>query len=67
MPKTAAASIQILGSAVFTRRPRTRTGKACISVRAYPLGENSIGVSVISRGKDAEISYEAWKMKGIFE
>ena len=41
--------------------------KALISVRTYPSREDSRTVSVISKGVDAVVSYEAWTMNSIYE
>lgn len=42
-------------------------GKQCVAVRVYPGREDSVGVSLLSRGKDAELrSLDAWKMKSIY-
>lgn len=38
-------------------------GRKCIAVRAYPTRDDSVGVSVLSRGVPVEISCKAWKMK----
>lgn len=40
--------------------------KAVVSVRAYPSREDSRTVSVLSKGRDAVVSYEAWEMDSIY-
>ena len=42
-------------------------GKQCLAVRVYPGREDSTGVSLCSRCKDAELlSLDAWQMNGIY-
>ena len=42
-------------------------GSLALSVRAYPGREDSRGVSLLSRGRDAVVSrFDAWSMKGIY-
>ena len=38
----------------------------CVTVRTYPMREDSVGVSVLSRGVPCEITYDAWNMKSIY-
>jgi beta-fructofuranosidase len=40
-------------------------GKRCVSARCYPTLSESKGVSVLSRGIDVNVKYEAWEMKKI--
>ena len=43
-------------------------GKQCVAVRAYPGREDSVGVSLISRGRDAELKHlDAWRMKSVYK
>jgi beta-fructofuranosidase len=43
-------------------------GEQVVAVRVYPGREDSLGVSLSSRGKDAElVSLDAWQMKSIYE
>lgn len=43
-------------------------GKQCIAVRVYPDHEESIGVSLRSQGRDAELrSLNSWQMENIYE
>lgn len=43
-------------------------GKQCVAARVYPGLEESIGVSLYSRGQDSElISLDAWQMKNIWD
>ena len=43
-------------------------GKQCVAMRVYPGREDSVGVSLRSQGRDAELkSLEAWRMKSIYE
>jgi beta-fructofuranosidase len=42
-------------------------GKRCISVRSYPSLPDSQTVSVLSKGVDVSVEYEAWQMRGIYE
>ena len=42
-------------------------GKRCISVRTYPIRPDSQTVSLLSRGVDVHVSYEAWQMHSIRE
>ena len=37
--------------------------RKCISLRAYPTREDSVGVSVLSRGVPVKLSCRAWKLK----
>ena len=42
-------------------------GKQAVAMRVYPGRDDSLGVSISSRGKDAElISLDAWQMKSIY-
>lgn len=42
-------------------------GKQCVAMRVYPGLKESIGVSLRSQGKDAElVSLDAWQMRGIY-
>lgn len=41
--------------------------RRCVAVRTYPTREDSVGVSLRSAGVDTVVSYEAWKMKSIYE
>ena len=42
-------------------------GKQCVAVRVYPGREDSVGVSLRSQGRDAELrSLDAWKMENIY-
>lgn len=36
-----------------------------LCMRTYPTREDSVGVSVLSKGKDARVDYEAWRIKRI--
>ena len=41
--------------------------KQCLTLRTYPLLENSNGISVFSKGSDAElISFKSWNIKSIW-
>lgn len=43
-------------------------GKQVVAVRVYPGREDSVGVSLHSRGEDAELVFlDAWQMKGIYD
>ena len=43
-------------------------GRQCLAVRVYPGREDSTGVSLCSRGGDAElIALDAWQMKSIYD
>ncbi len=43
-------------------------GKQYVAVRVYPGKEDSVGVSIRSKGKDSElISLDAWQMKNIYQ
>jgi len=43
-------------------------GTQCIAVRVYPGREDSIGVSLRSQGRDAELkSLDAWQMANAYE
>jgi len=43
-------------------------GKQCVSVRVYPVREDSVGVSLRAQGRDAVLkSLDAWQMKSIYE
>jgi beta-fructofuranosidase len=43
-------------------------GRQVVSIRVYPGREDSLGVSLSSRGKDAElVSLDAWQMKSIYD
>jgi beta-fructofuranosidase len=42
-------------------------GRQCVAVRVYPGREDSVGVSLRSRGRDALLkSLDAWQMKNIY-
>ena len=42
-------------------------GKQCVAVRVYPGREDSLGVSLRSQGRDAQLkSLDAWQMKSIY-
>ncbi len=42
-------------------------GKQCLAVRVYPGRDDSVGVSLCSRGRDAQLrSLDAWRMAGIY-
>jgi beta-fructofuranosidase len=41
--------------------------RQCVAVRVYPGREDSLGVSLIARGRDAKLkSLDAWRMKSIY-
>jgi beta-fructofuranosidase len=43
-------------------------GRQVVAIRVYPGREDSLGVSLSSRGEDAElVSLDAWQMKSIYE
>jgi beta-fructofuranosidase len=43
-------------------------GRQCVAARVYPGRDDSVGVSLRSRGSDSRlISLDAWQMKGIYE
>ena len=43
-------------------------GKQCIAARVYPGRDDSVGVSLLSRGSSCELlSLDAWQMKNIYE
>ena len=43
-------------------------GKQCVALRVYPGREDSVGVSLRSQGKDAQLrSLDAWQMENIYE
>ena len=43
-------------------------GRQVVAIRVYPGREDSLGVSLSSRGKDAElVSLDAWQMKSVYE
>ncbi len=43
-------------------------GRQCLAIRVHPGRADSLGVSLLSQGQDAELkSLTAWPMKGIFE
>jgi beta-fructofuranosidase len=43
-------------------------GRQCIAVRVHPSRADSIGVSVLAQGRDAELrSLDAWRMGSIYE
>ena len=43
-------------------------GRQCAAVRVYPGREESAGVSLMSRGRDAELKHlDAWRMKSVYE
>ena len=42
-------------------------GRQCVALRVYPGREESVGVSLRSQGRDAELkSIDAWRMKNIY-
>ena len=42
-------------------------GKQCVAMRVYPGREDSMGVSILSHGQEAELlSLEAWQIKNIY-
>lgn len=42
-------------------------GRQCLAIRVYPGREDSVGVSLQSRGRDATLrSLDAWQMKSIY-
>ena len=42
-------------------------GKQCVAMRVYPGLTDSVGVSLRSQGRDAELkSLDAWQMKNIY-
>jgi beta-fructofuranosidase len=42
-------------------------GKQCVAMRVYPGRKDSVGVSMRSQGKSAELkSLDAWQMKNIY-
>jgi beta-fructofuranosidase len=43
-------------------------GRQCVAMRVYPEREDSVGVSLYARGRDAVLrSLDAWQMKSIYE
>lgn len=43
-------------------------GRQCLALRVHPGRADSVGVSLLAQGQDAELkSLSAWPMKGIFE
>ena len=43
-------------------------GKQCVALRIYPSRDDSVGISLRSQGRDAElISLDAWQMENIYE
>lgn len=43
-------------------------GKQCVALRVYPSRDDSVGISLRSQGKDAElVSLDAWQMENIYE
>ena len=43
-------------------------GKQCVALRVYPGRKDSVGISLRSQGKDAELkSLDAWQMKNSYE
>jgi len=41
-------------------------GRQCVALRVYPGREDSVGVSLLSRGRDAELKrLDAWRMKSV--
>ena len=43
-------------------------GRQCLAMRVYPGRADSIGVSLLAQGQDAELrSLDAWQMKSIYE
>jgi beta-fructofuranosidase len=43
-------------------------GKQCVALRVYPGRDDSLGVSLRSQGRDAELkSLDAWQMENIYE
>lgn len=42
-------------------------GKQCIAARVYPGRDDSVGVTLLSKGKDSQlISLDAWQMRNIY-
>jgi beta-fructofuranosidase len=42
--------------------------RQCVAVRVYPERKDSVGVSLLSQGRDAVLkSVDAWQMKNIYE
>lgn len=43
-------------------------GKQCVAARVYPSREDAVGVSLLAKGKEAQLkSLDAWQMKNIYE
>lgn len=43
-------------------------GRQCVAVRVYPERSDSIGISLLSRGREAKLlSLDCWQMKNIYE
>lgn len=43
-------------------------GKQCLAARIYPSRKDAVGVSLLSKGKEAQLkSLDAWQMKNIYE
>ena len=43
-------------------------GKQCVALRVYPSRDDSVGISLRSQSKDAElVSIDAWQMEDIYE
>ena len=43
-------------------------GKQCIALRVYPSRDDSVGISLRSQGKDAElVSLDVWQMENLYE
>lgn len=43
-------------------------GRQCVAIRAHPGRADSVGVSLLAQGQDAELkSLTAWPMRGIFD
>jgi beta-fructofuranosidase len=73
-PETAPVSIgrdEPLRLRVFVDRSVVEVfvnGKQCVGLRVYPGREDSLGVSLRSQGRDAELkSLDAWQMQNIYE
>ena len=43
-------------------------GRQCVAQRVYPDREDSVGVSLRSQGRDAQlVSLDAWQMENIYQ
>lgn len=73
-PETASVAIEedeFLQLRVFIDRSVVEVfvnGKQCVALRVYPSREDSVGVSLRSQGRDAELnSLDAWQMDNIYK